>query len=230
MNVEDQRKLGVRIATEADAPKTLAAVKDVNSCFDTILKTAADEIGLDKLTSILNENEPEWAFQALINLPDLGDKRDALVANAGEFSSNFIKPATLAETEEISGTVSGLSLYLATGCSYSGAFTLLWQDRSGNVQPQTAYPNAGDWKWSQYLSISVNRQGYLYGTDCKLPNAPISPGDTLWMLVGPSGSANGSYDTGFRFKYDPNAGTIRIDTTGGADNPNFTLHNSSAAA
>jgi len=225
MNVEEQRRLGVRLATEANAPKTLAAIKDVNSCYDTILQTAAEELGVDKLTSYLLENDPEWAFHALLSVSDIGNKREALIEKSSGISSKFIQTESRELTETITATVSGLTLYLAPGCSFSGSFTLLWQDQSGNTQPQTAYPNAGDWVWSKYLSISVNRQDTLYGSKCALPNAPIQSGDIIWMLVGPSGSANGSYDTGFRFKYDPtSSNVVQIDATGGADNPSFTLH------
>lgn len=55
MNVDEQRRLGVRLEKEGDGPKTLAAVKTLNSTFEDILKVAVNEIGVDKLMSYLEE-------------------------------------------------------------------------------------------------------------------------------------------------------------------------------
>ena len=52
MHFDEQRKTALRLAKEAGAEKTLAAIKNLDACYETILKTAAEEVGFEKLVSI----------------------------------------------------------------------------------------------------------------------------------------------------------------------------------
>jgi hypothetical protein len=83
MKFEDQRKLGVKLASKYHAPKTLEMLKDTKNCYEDILKTAASEVGVEKLVKVLLENDPTWALQTLRHVPNLGSHETALIAKAG---------------------------------------------------------------------------------------------------------------------------------------------------
>ena len=213
MNVEEQRKLGLRLAIEAGAEKTVAAIKDTNMCYGDILKTAADEIGMEKLVSILGESDPIFASQAMTAFPDAGEHLSALEANS----------------ISTSGNISSLELYLVSGAAFEASFTMYWYSPgSGIQQPQTGTPDSSQWKWSNNLSISINRSAQLDCTDFALPNSPLKPGDTVWMVV--STAAGNRFDTGLRFTYQPEAGNMRIDTWGAVASPHFGIHTGSDVA
>lgn len=209
MKFEEQRKLGVRLAKEAGATKTLEAIKDPNVCYGEILKTAADEVGMDKLVSVLRENNPIWATQALTAFHDLGEFHSDLAGNS----------------VPISGDASSLELYLISGAAFDASFTMYWYTPgSGSQQPMAGTPDASKWKWSINLSIAINRSYTMNCKDFALEKSPLNPGDTVWMVV--STAAGNRFDTGLRFTYQPNGAAVRIDTWGGAANPKFGIHKS----
>lgn len=213
MHFEEQRKLGVRLAKEHGAEKTLAAIKDPNSCYTDILETAASEVGMDKLVSVLKENDPIWATQALTVFSDLGDHHSDLAANS----------------VPINGTASSLELYLASGAAFEASFTMYWfTPGSGIQQPMAGTPDTSQWVWSINLSIAINRSDTVACKDFALENSPLNPGDTVWMVV--STAAGNRFDTGFRFTYEPNGAAVRIDTTGAVASPNFSINTGDTAA
>lgn len=213
MHFDEQRKTALRLAKEAGAEKTLEAIKNPEACYGEILQTAAEEVGMDKLVSILKDNDPIFATQALTHLPDLGENFAVLEANS------------IAN----SGNISSLELYLISGAAFEAYFTMYWfTPGSGIQQPQTGTPDTSQWKWSQKLSISINRSDTLDCKDFALPNSPLNPGDTVWMVV--STAADNRFDTGLRFTYQPGAGNVRIDTWGAVASPNFGIHTGDSVA
>jgi hypothetical protein len=217
MNVEEQRRLGVRLATEANAPKTLAAIKDADSCYETILKTAAEEVGVEKLVAAIKDQDPSWSHYALEYIPELGEHGEELSANAAAF----------AETSgAVQGTAGGFELYLITGAVFECYFTMFWQNEpDGPIYPAAVESDQDKWVWSGKLSISINRS---YSYDCKhfeIPNAGILPGAKVWMYVKIVAGTQSEL-TQYTYKYDPNAATIRIDTWGTTFNPKYGIHQS----
>jgi hypothetical protein len=180
MNAEQQRRLGMKLAVQADAPKTLAVIKDTNSSYEDIFNTAVSEIGAEKLASLI-EGEPEWAHKARLFVPDLDGQRDALVQASAGYKDNPLE-AEIA-TDSFAGaaaavsTGSSLELYEISGAAFECQFTMYWRDSNGNVQPSFGTPDQSQWKWSRKLSISINRSDMLYCQDFAPPDSPIQKGD-----------------------------------------------------
>src|SRR5260370_7129458 len=78
-NGEDQRRIGMKLASEVGATKTLAIITDPNSSYESILKSAASEVGVDKLASAILQNHPMWAGEALRFVPNLPNYPDPLI-------------------------------------------------------------------------------------------------------------------------------------------------------
>ena len=53
MNFEQQRMFAGTLAEKANAPMTLAALRDPETCFEGILTTALTEVGADRLVAYL---------------------------------------------------------------------------------------------------------------------------------------------------------------------------------
>lgn len=232
MEINEQRSTAIRLATEMDAPRTLAILKsDEYRDVSAVLKTAADEVGLDKLVPAILNSYPAWAGEALLFLPDLGCHRkdlvDALCTNeAATGSVNFAAAALPGD-----GTpVRSLTLYLAGGAAMVAKFTMFWMHQ-GQTYPQAVAPDLGQWDWSNDLSIAINRSATISCKDFgaaapnrNFPGAPLSPGDVVWMV---ERSCSTNFDTGFRFVYQPNGKDIQIDVVGGALTPSFSIDQSS---
>jgi hypothetical protein len=209
MNLDNQRKLGIELATKFNAPKTLEAIKNKDLCFDSILKIAAEEGGNDKLIAVLKENNPFWAQNALKHL-DLSDEhRDALLYTA---------------TVNI-GERSGLKLHLIAGAAYFGWMTMFWRN-PGDVYtlPNAASSNRDDWKWSIMLRASTMDEYNQWGADCthfEIPNAPIKAGATCWMVVDIQ-TVDGFWElTQYTFTYNPSAPRLEVNSWGAIRSPNF---------
>ena len=228
MNAEEQRRLGVKLAVKADAPKTLAVIKDTNSSYEDIFNTAVSEIGAEKLALFL-QNEPELAHKALLLVPDLDGARDILVKASSAYKENAIQvetePAAATRAFVAAGVTSigSLELYEIAGAAFECKFTMYWRDSNGNIQPNAGTPDHSQWKWSQKLSIAINRAAILDCSSFALPNSPLNKGDEVWMVV--QIVCGGLYELrNLSFIYDPAAGNGRIDTWGIKDAPNFGLY------
>ena len=84
MNFEQQRMFAGILAEEANAPMTLAALRDPETCFEGILTTAFAEIGADRLVAYLQRGDAMWSYQALRCLPALEAYRSVLLKKAAE--------------------------------------------------------------------------------------------------------------------------------------------------
>jgi hypothetical protein len=228
MEINEQRSAAIRLATELNAPRTLAILKsDEYRDVSAVLKTAADEVGLDKLVPAILNSHPAWAGEALLVLPDLGSHRKDLVdaVCTHEAATGAVNLAAAALPGD--GTpVRSLTLYLAGGASLVAKFTMFWTHQ-GQLYPQAVAPDLGQWDWSGDLSIAINRSARIDCTDFaapsanrNFPGAPLSPGDVVWMV---ERSCLTNFDTNFRFVYQPNGKDIQIDVVGGALNPSFSI-------
>ena len=230
MEINGQRAMAIRLATEAEAPRTLAILKsDEYGDISAVLKTAADEVGLDKLVPAIINTYPAWAGEALRFLPDLGSYRQSLI----DALPKHEKPTGLvnfaAAVPEDAIAVKSLTLYLAGGAQMVAAFTMFWTHQ-GLPYPEAVAPDYHQWDWSGDLSIAVNRSATISCTDFaapsanrNFPGAPLAPGDVVWMI---ERSCSTNFDTGFYFVYQPNGRDIQIDITGGALTPSFSIHQS----
>src|SRR5688500_12117970 len=80
MNIEEQRRLGGRLTSQC-APRTLEIIKNRDSLYGEIFRSAAEELGADRLAEIvLESNEPSWAWGVLRHVCDIDAHRDALLA------------------------------------------------------------------------------------------------------------------------------------------------------
>lgn len=74
LNVDhsEQRRMASTLAADAGATGTRAAIESDTACFKDILTIAADEVGTEKLVSVLLEGPVEWSYHALrfLNLSD----------------------------------------------------------------------------------------------------------------------------------------------------------------
>lgn len=232
MEINGQRSTAIRLATELEAPRTLAILKsDQYRDVCAVLKTAADEVGLDKLVPAIINSYPAWAGEALRFLPDLGSYRQNLVdaLPKHEAPTGLVNFAAAAVPEDAIA-VRSLALYLAPGAAMDALFTMFWMHQ-GVTYPQTVAPDLGQWAWSIELSIAINRSYRMSCTDFaapapdrNFPGAPLAPGDVVWMM---ERSCSTNFDTGFRFVYQPNGRDIQIDVVGGALTPSFSIDQSS---
>lgn len=92
MNCRSERQLGAELANAAGATQTQAAIEAKG--FEDIFKIAANECpergGLDALIDNVLQGPPRWSYAALRYLPDVGSRRDELLAKAaGDPSSAF---------------------------------------------------------------------------------------------------------------------------------------------
>ena len=76
MKTINQRPLGVKLAKQLGAVKTLAVIKDKTSTHEDIFKAAIAEVGMDKFVKCILEQEPSWAHYALRFIPNLGVHQD----------------------------------------------------------------------------------------------------------------------------------------------------------
>ena len=233
MDINGQRATAIRLATELEAPRTLAILKsDQYRDVSKVLTTAAAEVGLDKLVPAILNSYPAWAGEALRFLPDLGDYRKNLVDALGahEAATGLVLSAAALPEDAIS--VRSLKLYLAPGAAMEAWFTMFWMHQ-GVIYPQAVAPDLGQWNWSIELSIAINRSYTMAcrdfaapAPDRNFPGAPLDPGDVVWMV---ERSCSTNFDTGFRFVYQPNGRDIQIDVTGGALTPSFSIDQPSSA-
>lgn len=204
MKTDEQRGLGLKLAKALGATKTQESIKNANSNFETILKTASTEMSLDRLVSKVLEGPAEWAYQTLRNVPNLSnDNRDALIRKAAEeplsavHTLRFVndlgshrnalsqKAGALAVTQ---GDISGF--YLNNKGSYNCEFTMYWSN-AGQTQPAKG-SQSRDWVWSKKLMVGQDTQ--VVCSDFALPvpgktypdpqpNSPLAAGNEVWMYL-----------------------------------------------
>jgi hypothetical protein len=234
MKTDEQRGLGLKLAKSLGAIKTQQTLKDAKSNFETILKTASTEIGLDKFIANVLEGPPEWAYHTLRHIPNLDNKhRDLLIRKTAEepvtavHTLRFIndigahhntliqKAGALAQTQ---GDISGF--YLNNKGSYNCEFTMYWSN-AGKTQPQDG-SQSRDWVWSSKLMVGQATQ--LVCSDFALPvpgktypdpqpNSPLAPGNEVWMYLWVQ--AGSDIESPLHFTYNPNTPNYACFTSSG---------------
>ena len=235
MSYNEQRRYGIRLAQSENAVKTKESIRDEHSCYEDILTTAADEVGVDTLVSHVLESDPEWAYNTLIHVPDLGRHRDALIAKASESpewalrTHRFVddlgsnadmvakKAGALLQSQ---GVISGFNLL--DQAWYNCQFTMFWVN-NGKPQPQTAVKksNWGEWKWSSELH-GGGAGVTVACSEFALPKAPLADGNSVWMYMWVR--AGKDVESPLRFTYSPNTTDIAYFTaTGSTGSPRVSL-------
>jgi hypothetical protein len=232
MKTNEQRALGLKLATALGAVKTQEAIKNGN--FESILKTASTEIGLDKLVSSVLEGPAEWAYQTLRSVPNLNNEnRNALLRKAAEDPLSSVhtlrlindlgshgkalseRAGALAATQ---GEISGF--YLNNKGSYNCEFTMYWSN-AGKTQPaEGSQPR--DWVWTKKLMVGQDTKAIcsdfaLPGTGKKYPdpqpNSPLAVGNEVWIYLWVQ--AGSDIESPLRFTYNPNTSNYAWFTSSG---------------
>ena len=219
MQLADQRKLGVKLATEFDAPRTLTLIKNAASSYREIFETAAEELGANKLAElVLEQDDPTWALAVLRHVPEARDTRDALMAKAASFADNVKQVETAEATAASLGNVAAFELDVVAGASYSAYFTMYWQNEPNVTQPKAGYGSkTPPYQWSYIVRVGQATQN-LCGFFA-LPGAPLNAGATVWMVVDVCGG--GWYETPYTFTYQPTGDTAVISADGGTVTASF---------
>ena len=218
MNVEYQRKAGIRLTSDIDAARTMALIEDPSAGYQEIFRMATHEIGADKLAKlVLEQNEPDWALNAVRHIPGIDAEREALLAQAAPLYEACKKVDAAALAKPLA-KIAALELDIQDGVSYSAYFTMFWNSGS-NAEPATGYqPAKPPCKWSNEVWTRQSAANL-----CKyfgLPKGAPKPGDTVWMVV--DVCDGGWYETPFAFTYDPTGDTAVITADGEASSPSFT--------
>ncbi len=232
MDHDEQRLFGVKLTRTSgvDWQKTQAAIESKNSCFESILQTAAAEGGVDALVSQVLQGPPEWAYNTLRYVPNLGQHRDTLLKKAAEDREWALHALRLVpdlgnrrdllvrsagQLAQTNGNISGMSLLDQGG--YDCKWTLYWTN-NGVIQPKNAYPDGG-WNWSSVLLLGQS-SGRIDLSTFALPNAPLQAGNEVWMYM----YVYGGYDieSPIHFTYDPNTpGTATFTSSGTTTSDNL---------
>ncbi|MBL7746982.1 MAG: hypothetical protein JNM19_06115 [Chitinophagaceae bacterium] len=229
MNFDAQRKLGLKLASQYNAPKTLALVKDPNSCYAAILNTAAAEVGLDKLVPVLLENDPFWAAQALLHMPNLGGYQLQLQHKAGQLYQ--LNAAGLAGKPggpvDKLPHVSQLKLHLKAGSGYAiNQWTIWWftppLPNPTSWEPMLGTPNSSNWKRIEGPSLGNDNTANI--SEFALDLSPLNVGDTVTMVIDIMGNPTSWSLTNNYFTYDPSVTKGgEIVASGTVDAPGFAL-------
>jgi hypothetical protein len=229
MDINTQRSAAIKLATEAGAARTLAILKsDQYHDISAVLRTAANEVGVDKLVAGILKVHPAWAGDALRFIPDLGSHRTQLVNAICDNKVAVVHGTSGAGALNLAAATpaGSLELYLASGAAMEAWFTMFWI-HNGVGYPQAITGDINQWLWSQELSISINRSATIRCADFATHiKAPLAAGDSVWMV---ERSCSQNFDTGFRFVYQPGGPTVQIDVVGGALTPSFSIPNDGSA-
>lgn len=219
MNLEEQRELGIKLAAELGAEKTLAALNDKDVCFKNILPTAANEIGMDKFVSIILQNDPSWAAQTLVNVPDLGKYRDELVRKAAEDQTAALDAlrnggklgqhrglveAAVGNLAGTQGDIAGFVLLDQGG--YNCAFTMYWSNNGVNYPTDKS---KAVWSDEIMLGQSTNKKC----SDFAVEGYPLTAGNEVWMYM--YVRAGKDIESPLRFTYNPNTSNYAYFTSSG---------------
>lgn len=226
MNRDEQRDLGIKLATDLGAEKTLAALNKDDFCYEDILKTAASELGLDKFVATILKNDPTWAAKALSFVPDLGDYRESLIKKVAEHPHSslevFRTAGDLGSHEELlqssagalvstQGEISGFHLLDQGG--YNCAFTMYWTN-NGNY-PVTR-PPANDGPWSEKILLGQSTSKKC--SDFATAKSPLAPGNEVWMYMWVQAGTDN--ESPLHFTYNPNTANYAYFTSSGTTTSN----------
>ena len=217
MNTQDQRKDGVKLAVQLNATKTLELIKDDTKGIEAILQSAVAEVGLDKLVSIvLDNNYSYWALGALRYIPHLGKYEAALREKAGVV---FLPTHSVGKAASKAGDalqrIDTFKMYVACGAGYVANFKIWY------FTP----PFSNKWTKSKVDSggkVPICKSQTHPCTYFSNVDAPLKTGDTVMMVVGIAGNKDW-VPTDIWFTYDPaNLYTAQIDCHGQTLNSSFT--------
>lgn len=238
MDAQAQRRAGLKLALAAKAEKTRAAIKDESSCYADILHAAIEDVGLDETVAKVLAGDPEWACQMLQHVPDLGAHRDALVRKAAESPAsaldalrsvpdlgNHVQSLVLAAGPSANSLGNISAVHLKDSGGFDCQFTLYWTN-AGKQQPKTGYPNGNGVVWSNTLLLGQSQT--MACRDFALADAPLEPGDEVWMKVSVKGGKDN--ESALRFTYDPSTVNCANFTISGTTTDNSLGYSGMSAA
>lgn len=229
MNVEEQRKLGVRLAKEAGAEKTVEAIKNTDVCFEDILKTAYEELGAEKFAAILKDNEAEWSNYALKIVPEDDENRAALVEKTSEYFNEVLTPESADFDQVVNPNQSAdakeggaIGARIVNPVGFWFRYTMLWQN-PGDLRtfPASSYPDHSQWKWSNELQIGLVPADIINCEKFALPDAPLEEGATCWWYIHITTAQDVNLQSRFTFTYKRGSGNQYIKAWGAIKNPEF---------
>ena len=211
-NQQAERAAGMKLALNLGAGKTLATIKDPNSCYEDILTTAQFELGLDKFAAAILQSDPFWAHKTLLHVPDLGSYRDAIIKKAAETPESALH--TLRHVDDLGehhamlmastgglgqtlGSISGFELFDDGG--YNCEFTMYWTN-DAKIQPAAGTTDHSKWKWSEKILLGQSTSNIC--SYFALPDSPLQAGNEVWMYMWVQ--AGDDIESPLRFTYDPN--------------------------
>jgi hypothetical protein len=209
MNIDEQRKLGLKLAIQLNATKTIALLKDTNACYSEILKVAAEELGVDTVLNHILQGPDNWSRIAHLNFPELGNSHNAILAKSKEVASPVssekaplfdqqIEAMTLAVAEPIAISKMNLNCQAIVVCNWS----LNWTD-AGEDQPMKNFPDWNSWLWTDNITQYKSSGAINLTKFSEHVNLPLNKGDQVWMWV----YVQAGYDVHdkklFSFVYDP---------------------------
>ena len=236
MELNKQRIDGAKAAQSAKAEKTLQVINDEKSNYETILKTAVEEAGIDAVVQYCLKGDPELAYQALLHIQNLDSYREALVKKAAESpdhaaltlrnipqlekSHQDLLSANVGEFGTPLGDISGFNLH--NGGGYVAQFTMYWVD-NGIQYPQKGKKR----KWSGRILLGQNKTQL-----CNFfpeEGVPLAPGNQVWMYL--YVQAGCDKETPFRFTYNPNSPNLAyFSCTGTTTSASLSLNRIAAAS
>ena len=89
MTEREERAFGIRLARKYRLPKTVQSVQDSSSCYRDIMRTIAEEAGIEKATALIAEaKDLKWAYHFAFNVQGLSEEQNtALITIIAEATS-----------------------------------------------------------------------------------------------------------------------------------------------
>jgi hypothetical protein len=217
MDPQDQRKDGLKLAIQLNAPKTQELIKEPNSSLEAILKSAEAEVGVDKLVSVILNHHPQWALGALRHLPNIGPHETALREKARVTFLASTPNNIVGASEATPGLidVSQLKMYIACGAGYVANFTIWYFTPPFNNEWTQSTIKSGD-------QIPVCQSQTKDCSFFSVESTPIKAGDTVMMVLNIAGNKDW-VPTNIWFTYNPDTKKYaEVDCHGQTLNPSFT--------
>lgn len=219
MNTQNQRKDALKLALQANATKTAEIIKEENSSLESIIKSAADEIGVDKLVPIILDKYPSWSLGALRYVPGIGKYETALKEKA----RLVVLPSThgagtkamTAEAPQGLPSIDTLEMYVACGAGYVAYFTMWYFTPPFSNSWIVSNINSGDYK--PVCQGETQKCEFFSMTD-----NPLQEGDTVMLVLAIAGNKDWQ-PSNIQFTYSSKTlYTGEIDCHGQTLNPSFT--------